>query len=184
MGTLERLVLSDRQWDRIAAHFIGDGRTRGSSGSDNRMFVEAVLWIVRTGSTWRDLPDVFGAWNSAFRRFSRWSRKGIWWQIFEAMAPNRQAAAPIPKCTGGRSMQNACRRHQCRASGFVLVRLAARRIGPARTRPRASRRRVCLTGGKGLNPCGRLRRSFRSAPRPGGTRPRRPSVCGTSRRRC
>ncbi len=78
MGTLERLFLSDTQWDRISAHIIGDGRTRGSSGRDNRMFVEAVLWIVRTGSPWRDLPDLFGGWNSAFRRFSRWSRKGVW----------------------------------------------------------------------------------------------------------
>jgi len=56
-------------------HIIGDERTRGSSGRDNRMFVEGVLWIVRTGSPWRDLPEVFGCWNSAFRRFSRWSAK-------------------------------------------------------------------------------------------------------------
>lgn len=71
---------------RISDHIIGDGRTRGSSGRDNRMFVEAVLWIVRTGSPWRDLPDVFGSWNSMFRRFSRWSRKGVWWRIFAAMS--------------------------------------------------------------------------------------------------
>jgi putative transposase len=50
------------------------------------MFVEAVLWIVRTASSWRDLPDVFGAWNSAFRRFSRWSAKGVWHRIFTAMS--------------------------------------------------------------------------------------------------
>lgn len=76
MGALDRLVLSDGQWDRISGHIIGDDRTRGSSRRDNRMFVEAVLWIVRTGSPWRDLPEVFGSWNSMFRRFSRWSRKG------------------------------------------------------------------------------------------------------------
>ena len=50
------------------------------------VFVEAVLWIVRTGSPWRDLPEVFGEWNSVFRRFSRWSRKGIWWRVFAAMS--------------------------------------------------------------------------------------------------
>ena len=66
-----RLVLSDRQWDRIAPHIIGDERTRGSSGRDNRRFVEAVLWLVRTGVPWRDLPEDFGAWNSVFRRFNR-----------------------------------------------------------------------------------------------------------------
>jgi putative transposase len=50
------------------------------------MFVEAVLWIVRTDSPRRDLPDVFGDWNSAWRRFDRWSLKGVWWRIFEAMS--------------------------------------------------------------------------------------------------
>jgi len=48
------------------------------------MFVEEVLWIVRTGSAWSDLPDVFGEWNNVFRRSGRWSRKGAWWRTFEA----------------------------------------------------------------------------------------------------
>jgi transposase len=86
MGALDRLILLDDQRERMSQHIIGDERTRGSSGRDNRMFVEAVLWIVRTGSPWRDLPEVFGDWNSVFRRFSRWSHKGIWWRIFAAMS--------------------------------------------------------------------------------------------------
>ena len=86
MGVLDRLVLRDDQWARIAPHVIGDDRSRGTSGRDNRMFVEAVLWIVRTGSPWRDLPEVFGSWNSNFRRFSRWSAKGVWHRIFAAMS--------------------------------------------------------------------------------------------------
>eukprot|EP01036_Dinobryon_divergens_P037251 gene37251-48699_t len=85
LGVMDRLVLDDVQWGRIVPHVIGDERTRGSSGRDNRMFVEAVLWIVRTGCPWRDLPEVFGDWNSVFRRFSRWSAKGVWWRIFAAM---------------------------------------------------------------------------------------------------
>ena len=86
MGVLDRLILSDAQWERMAALVIGDERSRGSSGRDNRMFVEGVLWIVRTGAPWRDLPEVFGRWNSAFRRFSRWSAKGVWHRIFAAMS--------------------------------------------------------------------------------------------------
>lgn len=77
MGVLDRLILCDDQWELMSANIIGDERTRGFSGRDNRMFVEAVLWIVRTGSPWRDLPDAFGDWNSVFRRFSRWSHKGV-----------------------------------------------------------------------------------------------------------
>src|SRR6266481_2725063 len=83
---MERLVLSDAAWERIAPLIIGRPDQKGSTGRDNRMFVEGVLWIVRTGSPWRDLPEAFGDWNSVFRRFSRWSFKGVWWRIFEAMS--------------------------------------------------------------------------------------------------
>jgi putative transposase len=86
MGVLDRLILRDGQWERMAVHIIGDGRSRGSSGRDNRMFVEGVLWIARTGAPWRDLPEGFGGWNSVFRRFSRWSTKGVWDRVFAAMA--------------------------------------------------------------------------------------------------
>jgi transposase len=61
MGVLDRLMLSDEAWARMAPHIIGTERTRGSAGRDNRMLVEGVLWIVRTGAPWRDLPEAFGA---------------------------------------------------------------------------------------------------------------------------
>ena len=77
---MDRLVLSDATWERMAPLIIGRPDQKGSTGGDNRMFVEGVLWIVRTGSPWRDLPEAFGDWNSVFRRFSRWTMKGVWWQ--------------------------------------------------------------------------------------------------------
>ena len=86
MGVMDRLVLNDAAWDRIALLIIGRPGQKGSTGRNNRMFVEGVLWIVRTGSPWRDLPEVFGAWNSVFRRFSRWSQKGVWRRILEALS--------------------------------------------------------------------------------------------------
>ena len=52
------------------------------SGNDNRLFVEAVLWVGRTGSPWRDLPVEFGPWNSAYVRFARWSDKQVWHKVF------------------------------------------------------------------------------------------------------
>jgi len=107
MGTMERLILCDQQWDRLAQHIIGNERTRGSSGRDNRMFVEGVLWIVRTGSPWRDLPEVFGCWNSAFRRFSRWSAKGVWHRIFAAMADDPDFEYLILDSTIVRAHQHA-----------------------------------------------------------------------------
>lgn len=107
MGVCERLVLDDEAWSRIAPHIIGDERSRGTSGRDNRMFVEGVLWIVRTGAPWRDLPEVFGEWNSVFRRFSRWSKKGIWDRIFAAMSDDPDFEYLIVDSTIVRAHQHA-----------------------------------------------------------------------------
>ena len=102
-----RLVLRDGQWERTAPHIIGDERTRGSSGRDNRLFVEAVLWLVRTGVPWRDLPEDFGPWNSVFRRFSRWSRKGVWRRIFAALSDDPDFEYLIVDSTIVRAHQHA-----------------------------------------------------------------------------
>lgn len=107
MGVRERLILSDEQWMRMSEHIIGNARTRGSTGQDNRMFVEGVLWIVRTAAPWRDLPEVFGNWNSAFRRFSRWSAKGIWHRIFVALADDPDFEYLILDSTIVRAHQHA-----------------------------------------------------------------------------
>jgi putative transposase len=60
LGVLDRLVLSDAAWERMAPLIIDRPDQKGSTGRDNRMFVEGVLWIVRTGAPWRDLPELFG----------------------------------------------------------------------------------------------------------------------------
>jgi putative transposase len=96
LGVMDRLVLSDAAWERMAPLIIGRPDQKGSTGRDNRMFVEGVLWIVRTGSPWRDLPETFGDWNSVFRRFSRWSIKGVWYRMFEAMSDDPEAHGRAP----------------------------------------------------------------------------------------
>nr|WP_201445664.1 IS5 family transposase [Belnapia sp. F-4-1] len=107
MALRDRLILNDAQWARMAPHIIGDERSRGTSGQDNRLFVEAVLWIVRTGAPWRDLPDAFGHWNSTFRRFSRWSAKGVWHRIFAAMVEDPDFEYLILDSTIVRAHQHA-----------------------------------------------------------------------------
>ncbi len=107
LGVMDRLVLSDAAWERMAPLIIGRPDQKGSTGRDNRMFVEGVLWIVRTGSPWRDLPEVFGDWNSVFRRFSRWSTKGVWWRIFEAMSDDPDFEYLIVDSTIVRAHQHA-----------------------------------------------------------------------------
>ncbi len=58
----------------------------GVTAIDNRLFVEAVLWIARTGAPWRDLPPHYGHWHRVYVRYNRWSHKGIWEHIFKTVA--------------------------------------------------------------------------------------------------
>jgi putative transposase len=102
-----RLVLSERQWSLIERHLPGKAGDRGVTAQDNRRFVEAVLWIVRTSSPWRDLPPVFGKWNSVFVRFSRWSRDGVWWSLFRALADDPDFEYVIVDSTIVRAHQHA-----------------------------------------------------------------------------
>jgi transposase len=82
---LDRSLLTDEQWARIASLLPGKAGDRGRTGRDNRLFLEAVLWIARTGCPWRDLPERFGCWNSVYRRFRRWASKGVFEAIFATL---------------------------------------------------------------------------------------------------
>ncbi len=82
----KRLMISDAVWERIAPQLPGKMSDCGVTASDNRLFVEAVLWRVRTGSPWRDLPASFGKWNSVFQRFRRWANKGVFERLFEILS--------------------------------------------------------------------------------------------------
>jgi putative transposase len=62
--TLIRRKLTDVQWERILKLVPGKKGDKGRAGEDNRLFVDAVLWLLRTGAPWRDLPPAFGKWNS------------------------------------------------------------------------------------------------------------------------
>lgn len=80
-----RHAIADEDWDRIKHLLPGRAGTPGVTAKDNRRFVDAVLWIAKTGAPWRDLPERFGPWNSAWRRFDRWARTGVWQKVFEAL---------------------------------------------------------------------------------------------------
>ena len=83
---MDRSALSDEQWERIAPLLPGKSGDPGRTAADNRLFVEAVLWVVRTGSPWRDLPERLGNWNSVARRFRRWADKGVFERIFQSLS--------------------------------------------------------------------------------------------------
>jgi transposase len=82
---LPRHAISDEHWERIKGFLPGQKGHPGVTAKDNRLFIDAVFWIAKTGAQWRDLPVRFGNSNSVWRRFDRWAHKGIWQRIFRAL---------------------------------------------------------------------------------------------------
>ena len=80
-----RHAISDDDWDRIQDLLPGRASTPGVTAKDNRLFLDAVLWMAKTGAPWRDLPERFGNNNSVWRRFDRWAKKGVWQRVFQAL---------------------------------------------------------------------------------------------------
>jgi putative transposase len=104
---LIRRELTNAQWRRIEHLTPGKVGDRGRSGEDNRLFVDAVLWIARSGAPWRDLPEEFGNWNSVFKRFRRWAKKGVWESLFNALLENPDFEYLIIDSTIVRAHQHA-----------------------------------------------------------------------------
>jgi len=78
--------LDDARWALIASSLPGKQGDPGRHGRDNRLFMEAVLWIVRTGSPWRKLPPQFGHWYTTYTRFQRWTLSNVWPEVFAKLA--------------------------------------------------------------------------------------------------
>jgi len=74
--------LTDAQWAIIEPYCLGKIADPGQTVRDARLFVDGVLWIVRTGAPWRELPVEFGKWNSVFKRFRRWVKVDVFYQMF------------------------------------------------------------------------------------------------------
>jgi transposase len=89
---MRRYEITDEQWGLIQHLLPGKEGDPGAHGEDNRLFVNGVIWVARTGAPWRDLPERFGNWNSVFQRFNRWSKSGVWERVFQAVqAPDLEA---------------------------------------------------------------------------------------------
>ena len=82
---VKRYELSDRQWERIADILPGKAGDPGRTGVDNRLFVHAVLWGLRSGAHWHDLPTRYGKYKSVHKRFTRWAKAGVWERVFAAL---------------------------------------------------------------------------------------------------
>lgn len=104
---MPRSILRDDQWERIKDLLPGKATDCGVTAKDNRLFVEAVLWMGRTGAPWRDLPAELGNWHTTYTRFSRWSRAGVWDRVFEAISQDRDEEEVMIDSTAVRAHQHA-----------------------------------------------------------------------------
>ena len=85
MQAHRRHDISDRIWENIQAHLPGSKGLVGRPANDNRLFINAVFWILRTGAPWRDLPPDYGDWKNTHRRFCRWRDRGVWEHLLEVV---------------------------------------------------------------------------------------------------
>lgn len=80
-----RHELTDQQWGAVKDLLPGKPGDPGRSGRDNRLFVNAVLFVLKTGVPWEDLPERYGKPNTVWKRFDRWCQKGVWRRVFRAL---------------------------------------------------------------------------------------------------
>ena len=104
---MPRKMLRNDQWERIEQLLPGKASDRGVTAKDNRLFVEAVLWILRTGSPWRDLPHELGDWHNTYTRFSRWGDTGVWQRVSDALSTEPDLQALLIDSTIVRAHQHA-----------------------------------------------------------------------------
>jgi len=102
---MHRHALNDEQWQRVAS-VLPQQRGRRPNLS-NREFIDGVLYRAKTGIPWRDLPERFGPWHNVYNRFSNWSRRGVWTDIYKALRVRVDKTGSIVDGTNVRAHQDA-----------------------------------------------------------------------------
>jgi putative transposase len=176
---VSRGTSTDAQWQRIEARVPGEVGDRGATGEDNRLFVDAVLWVARTGAPWRDLPPEFGHWDPVGRRFDRWSKAGVWQRLFATLADDPDFGHVIPDAPIVRAHQ-----HAAGAKGGLGLRPSAARAAARAPGCASPWMRSAIPCASGSPPASAARRpgrarSSRASP-PGASSPTRRSTPTTS----
>lgn len=78
--------LENKQWKKIVMFLDESAKVYVGQERQCRRFIEGVLWMTRSGAQWRLLPRRYGKWNSVYKRFDRWSERGVWAEMFEHFA--------------------------------------------------------------------------------------------------
>jgi transposase len=84
-----RHELYDEEWERLRPLLPPEVGRAGCQPKPHRRMINAMLWVLRTGGPWRDLPEHYGPWNTVYTRFYRWAKSGLWQRIFDQLASSR-----------------------------------------------------------------------------------------------
>jgi transposase len=117
-----RYELTEDQWSRIQDLLPGRKESVGRTAADNRMFVHGVLWALRSGARWSDLPERYGKYKSVHKRFARWAASGVWDQVFRTLIRDAKDEYLMIDSTIVRAHQQAATGSKKRASDAALGR--------------------------------------------------------------
>jgi transposase len=92
---MRRGELSDEQWEKLAPLLPPQKPHVGRPAHDHRLMVNGMLWILRTGAPWRDLPERYGPWRTVASRFYRWVKAGVWKHVLQALQQQSDMAGQI-----------------------------------------------------------------------------------------
>src|SRR5579883_640673 len=104
---MPRCNLREDQWQRLAPLLPPERGRKGRPSKDNRLMLQAMLWIHRTGAPWRDLPPEYGPWKSVYTRFRRWCQQGVWCRVLAHLSQDRDEESRMIDSTITRAHQHA-----------------------------------------------------------------------------
>lgn len=81
-------ALTDEYWEQVRPLLPPQKPQTGRPATDHRLMVEGMRWVVRTGSSWRELPEHFGPWSTVASRYQRWLKEGLWVRILQVLLPS------------------------------------------------------------------------------------------------
>lgn len=142
--TVRRHELTDAEWERLAPLLPPERPKTGRPNKAHRLVVNAIVWKLRTGAPWRDLPERYGPWESVYTRCRRWRLAGVWERVLAAVQPQADAEGKLAWSVhylDGTILR--AHQHAAGARGGTLQRKpwAAARAGAARK---------CTSGRKGV----------------------------------
>lgn len=92
---MRRHELTDEQWERLKSLLPPEKPPTGRPANDHRTMLNGMLWVVRTGAPWRDLPERYGKWTSVYSRFQRWRKAGVWDRVLAALQQTGDGAGEV-----------------------------------------------------------------------------------------